>query len=389
MTRCADASIGMPLLLAALAAATCLPGSATAQEQGGPAPITAEEFRREIAKRDAVIIELERRVRELENRIAGQGGKPPLSPAGPIPRAADTSPPSAAQPKPNSPEPGQVEIDKLAAERALERSLVETGAILLPRGQVEISPGFSFQRAKAVDATMANVDGNTFVADRSLTLNRYQASLSIRDGLPWQSQLEVYVPYRAIGRRETTDVLGTIVSSNHRSGDGIGDVRIGIARTLLHGSIGRPGLIGRLTWDSDTGKRSDDVGSLGSGFNELEGSLTAIYRLDPLVFVGTAGYQYAFEKNDIRPGEEVLLSLGTSLAVSPEASLSLSLNQVHRNRLRIGGQPIDGSSQLASSITFGTSVIVAPRMLLQVTAGMGLTDDAPDYSLGVSLPFRF
>jgi hypothetical protein len=375
--------------LAAVTAMTCLSGAASAQPLDADAGITEEEFRQAIAKRDAIIINLERRLRVLERRIAGEDGSAHSSSTEPERSAIAQASPPAAQSIPQSDEPGRVVVDEVAAERALERSLVETGALLLSRGQFEISPGFSFQRAAVVNATTTSIGGDTFVADRSLKLSRYQANLSLRYGLPWQSQIEVYVPYRIVRRKETTQVLGAIVSSSGRSSGAIGDLRIGIAKTLLRSDRGRTGLIGRLTWDSANGKRSRDGVPLGFGFNELEGGLTAVYRLDPLVFVGTAGYRYTFEDGGIRPGDEYLFSLGTNLAVSPEASLSLFLNQVRRNAFSVGGRKVDGSSQLASSLSFGTSVTVAPRTLFQLTASVGLTDDAPDYGLAVSLPIRF
>ncbi|HKJ88657.1 MAG TPA: hypothetical protein VKA48_09140, partial [Gammaproteobacteria bacterium] len=46
----------------------------------------------------------------------------------------------------SSKEPGRVVVNKEAAERALERTLTQTGALLVPPGQFEIEPGFSYTR---------------------------------------------------------------------------------------------------------------------------------------------------------------------------------------------------------------------------------------------------
>jgi hypothetical protein len=44
--------------------------------------------------------------------------------------------------------PGQFEVDEEAAERALERTLVVTGALLLPFGKAEIQPRFAYIRSE-------------------------------------------------------------------------------------------------------------------------------------------------------------------------------------------------------------------------------------------------
>lgn len=352
-------------------------------------PLTQGEFHNALAERDAIIIDLLRRVRALENRVTVEQPVDHSNQAQPDVSAAIAPQPSTASAEPAAPQPGQFVVDELAAERALERSLVDTGALLLPQGQAEFSPLFSFQQISLSDASTAVIDGDTFVSNRTITQDVFSAGLSLRYGLPWQSQIELFLPYRVVGRAETSDVLGSIVSNQHTTGRGIGDLRIGLAKTLLGGGDGQLGLIGRLTWDSGTGKGTDNGIALGAGFNELQGSLTAIHRLDPLVLIGSLGYQYTFEKDGIQPGKEYLFSFGTSLAVSPEASLSLFFNQSYRDDLKIGGTSIDGTGELVSSMSVGTSIIVSPRMLLQVNAGTGLTNGAPDYSLFVSLPFRF
>jgi hypothetical protein len=82
-------------------------------------------------------------------------------------------------------------------------------------------------------------------------------------------------------------------------GSGFGDIGLGLAKGLLHERNWWPDLIGRVTWDTDSGETSDEGFSLGSGFNELQGSLIMVKRQDPLVFIGSASYATTFEKDDI------------------------------------------------------------------------------------------
>ncbi|HET8700999.1 MAG TPA: hypothetical protein VFL97_04960, partial [Nitrococcus sp.] len=67
-----------------------------------------------------------------------------------------------------------------------------------------------------------------------------------------------------------------------------------------------------MTWNSDSGRIP-----LGSGFNELTGSLTGTKRQDPLVFLGSLSYTKSFEENHTTPGDEIEFSVGALLAASP------------------------------------------------------------------------
>jgi hypothetical protein len=143
-----------------------------------------------------------------------------------------------------------------------------------------------------------------------------------------------------------------------------------------------------LLWDTDSGETSDDGFSLGGGFNELQGSLTMTKRQDPLVFIGSASYGTTFEKDDINPGDQLGFSVGALLAASPETSLRVVLNQTFVNELEVGDRAISGSDQVIGTLNFGASSIIGRGKFLDLTAGMGLTDEAPDYSVGISVSIR-
>jgi len=345
--------------------------------------VTKEQFEKAIAERDKIIIELLRRVEKLENQITGTPDvttEPQNIGSGDeLPRSADKT----------TPKPGTLQVDELTAQRALERGLINDGKLLLGAGQMELVPGFAYQRFEFDMATAVQIGPDIFVGNTDTDLDTLDASLLFRHGLPWKAQFEASIPYRYVDNQSTTTVDGAIVSSDDRDGSGIGDLRLGLARTLLHEVEGWPDMIGRITWDSSTGEKRDDGLPLGFGFDEVEASLTTVTSRDPMVFFGTFAYQYTFEENDVEPGDAYKLSLGTAVAVSPENSLTFSLNQNYYEELAINGHDIDGSDRLATSFNFGLSTILGPRTLLQLNAGIGLTEDAADYSFEISLPIRF
>ena len=342
--------------------------------------VTREQFEKAIAERDRIIIELLRRVENLEKQVTGTSAEPENS-------VSDEEVPQSVEKM--TTKPGTLQVDELTAQRALERGLVNEGNLLLDAGQMELAPNFSYRRFEFDMATAVQIGPDTFVGNIDIKQNRLDAGLVFRHGLPWKAQFEASIPYRFVNDESTTTVDGSVVSSPDRNGSDFGDLRLGLAKTLLHEVEGWPNLIGRITWDSSTGNKRDDGLVLGSGFDEIEVSLTTLTRRDPMVFFGTFAYQHTFEDNDIEPGDVYKLSLGTAVAVSPENSLTFSLNQNHFEKLELNGQNIEGSDLLSSSFNIGLSTIIGPRTLLQLNVSIGLTEDAPDYGFEISLPIRF
>ena len=209
-------------------------------------------------------------------------------------------------------------------------------------------------------------------------------------GMPFDSQVEIGVPYQYVNQSAVTRVGGQERQEVDGSGQGLGDISVGVAKTLLRENGGWwPDLVGRLTWDSDTGETTDGDVLLGGSFHELRGSFNAVKRQDPLAFVGGVSYQTTFEKDNVKPGDELGFSFGAVLAASPETSLRLALGQRFIDEATLDGEGIDGSDRVVGTATFGASVVLGRGILLDVAADIGLTDDAPDYAARASLPIRF
>jgi hypothetical protein len=286
--------------------------------------------------------------------------------------------------------PGQFEVEEDAIDRALERTLVQEGVLLLPLGQAEIEPSFTYTRREFDAPTFVIVDGDTFVGEQDIRRDEFQTAATLRVGLPFDSQIEVGIPYNYVDQSVNTTVGGAPQSSNSESGHGFGDVSVGLAKTLLQEGAGWwPDVNARVTWDADTGKTSDNGVFLGGGFNTVAGSLSAVKRQDPLAFVGNVSYAKTFEHDDIEPGDEVGFALGTVLAASPETSLSFFFNQTFADDTKFDGDRINGSDQVIGTFSVGAATILGRNVLLSITGEIGLTDDAPDYAIGASLPIRF
>jgi hypothetical protein len=396
-------ALGRPCVLmqaAALVASLILSQCGFAQQPASEPQPTMQDLMRQLQERDSLILDLRRRVEALERQTArtadpAQPGRQPAAPPAPAALSAEqkaptpTAPAAARASGAAAAAPGQFEVDEEAAERALERALVVTGALLLPVGQADIQASLAYIRSEQDAPGVFLAPEGQLIASQQVRRDTFSSALFMRFGLPFESQLEVGIPYRYVDQQVVTTVGFGARAETESHGSGFGDVSLGLAKGLLHERRWWPDLIGRVTWDTDSGKRSDGNVALGGGFNELQGSLTMTKRQDPLVFLGSASYATTFEEDDVKPGDALGFSVGALLAASPETSLRVILNQTFVNELQIADRNISGSDQVIGTLSLGASSIIGRGKFLDITAGVGLTDAAPDYSIGASLSIRF
>lgn len=336
-----------------------------------------EQLEHQIRERDKVILELLERVEALERRVGVPRRTTEADQVGEAPAAVSDAP------------PGTVVVEEGAAERALERSLTREGALLLPSGILEVEPSLSYARQEDSTPSFVTSGGLLFSGETERNVNSLTADLALRLGAPWDSQVEVGLPYRLREVETVTSVNFAPTGTSSPSGAGLSDLRVGVAKTLLREGLWRPDLVGRITWDSDTGRATDNGVSLGGGFHELRGSLSAIKRQDPIAFVSGLSFQHAFESGEVRRGWTAAANFGGFIALSPETSLRLVLSGAYQDETEVAGNKIGGTDRTIGSFVVGGSTLIAPGTLLNLSAGIGLTDDADDFSIALSLPIRF
>lgn len=339
-----------------------------------------ELMERQLQERDRLLIELLERIETLESRVGVENRSRQDAPE-PVPVEQEALKSNSA--------PGSVSVDYSMAERALERSLSREGALLLPSGVFEVEPSVFFARQENSNATLVENENGLSVGQNNLNINQYAADIGVRIGLPAGTQLEFGMPYRLATFQNVIESGFSPVGADTVSANGLGDLRLGIAKTLMRERPGRPDLIGRITWDSKTGSTSRNGINLGSGFDEIRGSLTAIKRQDPIVFIGGVSYQHSFGHSDVKPGSLYGVNLGAAFALSPETSMRFALVTSWQEETKLLGNSINGSDRLRGTFIFGGSTLLKPGVLMNVSLGIGLTKDADDFSLSLSFPFRF
>jgi hypothetical protein len=358
-----------------------------------------------LAKSDAQAAALQDRIEKLEKRLevlrAAMAAVSPPAAAHPMPvaraapRLAQATPPAAPSTGGGASTgrsgPGTFEVDEEAAQRALERTLTQSGALLLPPRTIEITPTFSYRRTEQTAPALANITNPTngtqalVLTTQRARRNEFAAHLGLRAGLPHGTQLEFDLPYNYVRSSQLTD-LGPTSSAN---GNGLGDVTLGIAKALARENGWRPDLIGRFSYNFGNGRRQDGAVALGSGYRQMQGELVALKRQDPLAFVASTFYSKSFEKDGIRPGDATGFSLATVLAASPATSLQFGFAQVYRKEQENNGLKINGSDQTYGIVSVGASSVLSRDVTLLTQVGIGIGNDAPKYSFSVAVPILF
>ncbi|HEY2662522.1 MAG TPA: transporter [Caulobacteraceae bacterium] len=342
--------------------------------------LNRDELLDALRQRDQAIAALEKRVEalEAEKRAPSPSAIAVIDPAGS---------PAAQTPATAGPEDD-------AALQALSRGLVERGALVLPKWSAEITPSLSYSHSVTQGLVLVDTpEGVSTVDSQRLRDDGLHGLIGLRVGLPWRSQFEVQAPYDWM--RENS-ALGD-GSQKTNSAAGVGDIQLELSHQFLQEQGWRPDLIGAFSWRFPTGRdpfRTSVAGiANGSGSDRAGVRVTALKSADPIVFFTSLSYganlatQQSF--GSVHPGDSIEWQVGGLLSVSPDTSLSLNFTQDFTRRTTVNGAPIPGSDQVASVVQVGLDQVLTHALLLDVSLGLGVTRDAPNYVFQVSLPLRF
>jgi hypothetical protein len=148
--------------------------------------------------------------------------------------------------------------------------------------------------------------------------------------------------------------------------------------------------------------------STGSGFPTLSLGVNASQVIDPValfgsfnfVASGTADHLHQIQGSttlvSVKPGKGVSWGGGFTYALSYNISTSVSFQETVTNRTHItflkADQTLDErdtAMQVSGMLNFGLGVRLNPKTTVNLSAGIGLTTDSPDFSLGLNVPLSF
>jgi hypothetical protein len=195
---------------------------------------------------------------------------------------------------------------------------------------------------------------------------------------------------------------------------GIGDLQLGaryqpFVQTAgptftVTGNLSLP--TGRSPFDQIIGQNT----STGSGYASGTLGINASQVFDPVALFGslsfTAGksvdHLHQFNKTDnstltgIRPGKGIGFGAGFTYALSYNVSTSVSFQEnvttsstISVVKDNVQQTPRNTTMQVAALLNFGLGIRLNPKTTVNLTAGIGMTTDSPNFSLGLNLPLTF
>lgn len=238
----------------------------------------------------------------------------------------------------------------------------------------------------------------------------------------WQGELKVPYLYRYMQYSAKGDNDNLVTDSLH---DGnIGDMSAAIYYRLLTETDSRPDLVWNFRVTAPTGRdpygipntpnqsstNLNDVPSklaTGTGLWGLSTGFSVVKTVDPAILFASVNYNHYLKKSfsdvsaqdgdqpgKIQLGDSFGYGLGMAFALSERLSLSLSFDQSFNREAKQGfaGQSFDkvpDSNGNSATMGMGVTWAIDDKLSMVVNWAAGLTQDAPDYVVGVRFPYRF
>ena len=259
-------------------------------------------------------------------------------------------------------------------ERVPEEAFLRREKVLLPKGSVEAEAGIFYSDNASI--------GLLGLKDRYLTF-----PLTARVGLTNKLLTFVTVPL-AVSWRETPGPDKSAI----RQVSGLGDVRFGLQYQLFTERVVRPDVMFFLTARADTGKSPYDLpvaeASLGTGHWQIEPGFSLVKTYDPVVFFGSLSYSHLFPGHGRQPGDAINPQVGTGFALNDEVAMSFRVVGSFIFRSKVSGLEV-GRVLTPFSFVFSVDKYLTKNSYLEPSVAFGLTDEAPDFTIGILYVHRF
>lgn len=259
-------------------------------------------------------------------------------------------------------------------------------------------------------------------------------TLRLRYGALKDLQAEVDIPvlYQTQSHLRVSNASSTLVSEGSDN-LGLGDIEASLTYQPIYESGWIPDVTMTLRGHAPTGRSQFDIFKdiakkgpfldvedfvqrlnaeglpIGTGFWSVTGSLAATKAFDPVVLFGSLGYTYNFAGDvtavsitgvqsqggiqlqpqavnvNIKSGDNVFFSLGAAVALTGQVSMNFSFSDRIAFPTSRDGNRLAGSSTNQGQFGAGITMAVSPSVTLDFLGSIGLTPDAPSFTLGVSL----
>jgi hypothetical protein len=335
------------------------------------------------------------------------------------PQPPSQAPQQQAQPAQAAPQQGPVGEAPPPQDRAPQTAQIfSEPTALTPKGKFVLEPSVQYvyandNRVALVGFTVVPAITIGLIDVRRVSRDIATVALTGRYGIFNRGELEVRVPYVFANSTTITRPLATPSVTDETfdsSGSGIGDVEV-TGRYQFNRFTGENAVyIGYLRYKSNTGVGPYEIAlnsvglptklATGTGFNAVQPGFTFIYPSDPAVFFGGAAYTYSFSRDvgngfgDVTPGGIVDLNLGMGLALNEKASFSVGYqHSIVGTASQSGNKPEltlaqAGTLQLGT-MRFGIAYRLTPKLNMNLSLGIGATNNTPGFEATLRLPYTF
>ena len=196
---------------------------------------------------------------------------------------------------------------------------------------------------------------------------------------------------------------------------GLGDIAFGARWEPFPLERGKMPLILNGSLSTKTGDSPYEINpnrdlSTGKGYYSIGGGASTRKFIDPVVLFGSGSLSYGFKESNLnqRRGSRILddytpgitggIALGFAYSLNYDVSLTMSYQQSFATGSEFAFRQIDPNKpqefsrpadQTSSSLGISLGVRMSPKTIVNTSLGFGLTEDAPDVTLGVSFPLDF
>ena len=265
-------------------------------------------------------------------------------------------------------------IGEAPEKRTAEEMFLRSQKVLLAPGEVTADLGIFFSRS---DNLFIVADGGR-VALATFERRAFISTLQARVGIFDETEAFVGANYF----RETSDTFVGAERISRSARGRLGNVRLGVRRTLLKEGPGRPNLIATLFASIPTDRASYAIG----------GGFTLVKSLDPVVLYADASYLRTFnqdfaEVTRLVPTDQLTVNVGYALALNDSLSISTSVSGAFSGRTRFANGDLRGRD--AYSLSFGLTSWLTKGLYLEPTVAIGLNGPADNFTFGVTVPYTF
>jgi excisionase family DNA binding protein len=306
--------------------------------------------------------------------VEAQQGEP-LSPgamsritaAGTATAAADDAPEATSEEEP---------IGEAPEERTAEDVFLRGQRVLLAPGEVVLDAGLFYSESD--NQELAVVNGGIGLA--TVETETFTGFLLGRYGLFEETEIFASTTYRD----QDSDVLVGNQKVDGSSRSEMGDVRVGLRRTVLREDVGIPDVIltleGRIPTD-------DDHSSYGVG-----GGVALVKSIDPVVLFANANYLHTFSQDfddvtRLEAEDRVAATLGYAYALNDTITLSTSLSGLFLSESDFDNVTL--REQELFSLNFGLTSWLAKGLYIEPTVSYGLNGPGDSFVIGVTVPYTF